>query len=165
MKGVVLYRSKYGSTRQYAEWISEETGFPLIDLNRSSRPVIADMDVVVIGGWILSDRMVTHSWIRKNWEPLRGKKVVLFSTSASRPTEELKRKYLERTLREEMRKGVIYFPLWGRFSIDGLNLVDGSMMKIASRMFRSDELMKEMVRGIDEVKRENLERLLENIRL
>ena len=27
MNGVILYQSKYGATKRYAEWLSEETGF------------------------------------------------------------------------------------------------------------------------------------------
>ena len=28
MDGVILYQSKYGSTKKYVQWLSEETGFP-----------------------------------------------------------------------------------------------------------------------------------------
>lgn len=34
MKGVIIYKSKYGSTRQYAEWICAETGFELFDVKQ-----------------------------------------------------------------------------------------------------------------------------------
>ncbi len=27
MQGIIIYKSKYGSTRQYAEWVQSETGF------------------------------------------------------------------------------------------------------------------------------------------
>ena len=27
MKGIIVYKTKYGSTKQYADWIKEETGF------------------------------------------------------------------------------------------------------------------------------------------
>ena len=29
-KGIILYQSKYGATKKYAKWLSEETGFPFI---------------------------------------------------------------------------------------------------------------------------------------
>ena len=31
MNGVILYQSKYGATKRYAEWLSEETGFQCIE--------------------------------------------------------------------------------------------------------------------------------------
>ena len=30
MKGIIIYKSKYGATKKYAEWISEATGFPCV---------------------------------------------------------------------------------------------------------------------------------------
>ena len=27
MNGIILYQSKYGATKKYAQWLSEETGF------------------------------------------------------------------------------------------------------------------------------------------
>lgn len=27
MNGIILYTSKYGSTKRYADWLAEETGF------------------------------------------------------------------------------------------------------------------------------------------
>ena len=35
MNGVVLYQSKYGATKKYAEWISEKTGFPVIETKKA----------------------------------------------------------------------------------------------------------------------------------
>ena len=163
MKGVVLYKSKYGSTRQYAEWIAQETGFPLINLNEVPRPDIEEKNVVIVGGWILSDRMVTHSWIKKNRGILKRKKVILFSTSASKPTDELRCKYMDRSLPEELQEDVAYFPLWGRFDTDKLNFIDGVLMRVASRMFSKDPLMKEMVKGINGVRKENLRDLMDHI--
>lgn len=29
MNGVILYQSKYGATKKYAMWLSDETGFRL----------------------------------------------------------------------------------------------------------------------------------------
>ena len=29
MKGIILYKSKYGATKRYAQWLSEETGFEI----------------------------------------------------------------------------------------------------------------------------------------
>lgn len=34
MNGVILYQSKYGATKGYAEWLSEETGFQCIETKK-----------------------------------------------------------------------------------------------------------------------------------
>lgn len=33
-KGIILYKSKYGSTKKYAEWLAEECGFDLTGLRK-----------------------------------------------------------------------------------------------------------------------------------
>lgn len=29
MDGVILYQSKYGAAKKYADWLAEETGYPV----------------------------------------------------------------------------------------------------------------------------------------
>ena len=33
MNGIILFQSKYGATKKYAQWLSEETGFPCVETN------------------------------------------------------------------------------------------------------------------------------------
>ena len=35
MKGIILYTSKYGSTKRYAEWLAEETGFDCVEAKKA----------------------------------------------------------------------------------------------------------------------------------
>lgn len=35
MNGIILCRSKYGASAKYAQWLSEETGFKVIDTKKS----------------------------------------------------------------------------------------------------------------------------------
>ena len=35
MNGMIIYKSKYGSTKKYAEWLSEETGFPCTPVEKA----------------------------------------------------------------------------------------------------------------------------------
>lgn len=34
MKGIILYKSKYGSTKKYAEWLALETNFDVCDVKK-----------------------------------------------------------------------------------------------------------------------------------
>lgn len=36
MSGIILYKSKYGATKQYAEWIAEETGFSCVQIDKAN---------------------------------------------------------------------------------------------------------------------------------
>lgn len=34
-QGIILYKSKYGATRKYAQWLAEETGFACLETDRA----------------------------------------------------------------------------------------------------------------------------------
>jgi hypothetical protein len=46
----VVYRSHYGTTKQYAEWIAEELGADLIERRKANAAVLSGYDCVVYGG-------------------------------------------------------------------------------------------------------------------
>ena len=163
MSGIVLYMSKHGSTRQYAEWIGERTGFQVVDLKKEKAPNLADVDIVVIGSWIFTSKMVAHGWIKKNWKGMREKKMVVFSTSGADPDQELKKKFMESRLPREISSNVAYFPLQGRFRKEDQSLIMRGMLNIAAKMDKESDLAQDLVHGVDGVKKENLEEMLEYI--
>jgi len=163
MKGMIIYTSKYGSTKQYAEWLGEDTRFPVRDLKDVKVKDLDDVDIIVLGGWVLASKIQGSSWLRKNWNNIKTKKVIVFSTSVAQPTNELTVKFLESSFPPEIRENIAYFPLHGRMDLEKLNLLDSNMMKIASKLFRDDPLVNEMAKGIDGVRRDALDVMFEHI--
>lgn len=49
MSGIILYKSKYGSTKKYAEWLAEETGFAPMDVGNASIEDVSQYDTVLFG--------------------------------------------------------------------------------------------------------------------
>ena len=47
MNGVILYQSKYGATKRYAEWLSEETGFKCIETKKADINEIIAYDPII----------------------------------------------------------------------------------------------------------------------
>ena len=56
MNGVILYQSKYGAAKRYADWLSEETGFPCIETRKA-----------VINGINTYDTIRTKSTLNRSW--------------------------------------------------------------------------------------------------
>lgn len=72
MSGIILYKSKYGATRKYAEWLSERTGFSYIETDKSDIKVISGYDVIILGGGIYASGIAGLSFLKKNIEKLKG---------------------------------------------------------------------------------------------
>ena len=87
MNGIILYQSKYGATKRYADWLSEETGFKCIETKKADINEIVEYDTIVLGGGIYASGIAGLSFLKKNIKKLRDKKIVVFCCGAS-PFEE-----------------------------------------------------------------------------
>ena len=161
MKGIIIYKSACGSTKEYADWIAEETGFSAIPLNQAGRFDLSSYDTVVAGSLVIAGRIVIGKWITTRWDSIRNKKIVLFSTSGAKPDDEVKTMFLNSTFPPEMAEKLTYFPLHGRRRHKDLSVMAKLMMWIAVKFIaKTPEEKEEMSRDFDGVARENLKPLL-----
>lgn len=75
MNGVILYQSKYGATKKYAMWLSDETGFSLVETKRAKIEDIEKFDTIILGGGVYASGIAGLSFIRKNIDVLQNKKL------------------------------------------------------------------------------------------
>lgn len=83
MNGVILFQSKYGATRKYAGWLSEKTGFPWVDLKQNAPESLESFDTVLYCGGIYASGIAGLSYVKKNWEKLKGKRIAVLAVCAS----------------------------------------------------------------------------------
>jgi menaquinone-dependent protoporphyrinogen IX oxidase len=164
IKILVAYQSKYGSTKQYAQWIQQDIKGDLVDIQNEGMPPLAKYDIIVMGGYIRAGDIIITPFIKDHWGVLNGKKVVLFTTSGTPPHHPQVRIIYEKSFPEEIRKKIKYFPLPGRIISKDLTFLD-QLLTAIGKMFESDEdIKKVMGKDFDGVKRENLQPLIEYIR-
>ena len=161
MSGIIVYRSSYGSTREYAQWIHEETKFPLFDPQDSTIPW--NTDVVVIGCPIIANKPSLLGWMQKNWSKLRGKRVVLFTTSGADPAAAPVEDWIRESLPQEMKDHVQIFPLAGRFRFSELSGGHKAMLRIGAVVLRSEEIKNQIKNPVDGVSRDHLGALFETL--
>ena len=82
-KTAVLYRSKYGSTGQYAKWIAEETGADLFRIPHVSVRDLARYDTIIVGGGLYAGGMLGASFLKRNFAAIADKRIIVFSVGAS----------------------------------------------------------------------------------
>ncbi len=158
MSGIIIYRSSYGSTKQYAQWIHEDTGFPMFDSR--DKAISWDADTVVIGCPVLANKPFLLGWMQKHWEKLHDKNLVLFTTSGADPASEPVKDWIEKALPSQMKANIKVFPLAGRFDFAELSGMHKLMMRIGAVLLRSEEIKNQMKHPVDGVSHENLSDLL-----
>lgn len=87
MDGVILYQSKYGAAKKYADWLAEETGYPCMETKKADIKEIEKYDTIILGGGIYASGIAGLSFLKRNIGKLTGKKILVFCCGAS-PYEE-----------------------------------------------------------------------------
>lgn len=129
MTGVILYRSKYGATKKYAQWISEETGFPCRETSKTNIRDILFCDVIVLGGGIYAGGIAGLPFLKKHIQQLRGKKIIVFCDGAS-PCEAAEfQETLDRNMAGDL-SGIPCFYCRGAWNMDIMNFTDRSLCKL-----------------------------------
>ncbi len=164
IKVLIAYQSKYGATKQYAEWIQKECNGDLINIENGDKADLAGYDIIIIGGSVRVGSIVIAPFIKDHWSVIKGKKVILFTTSGTPPQHPKIQSIYEKSLPAEIRSEMRYFPLYGRISSENLTLWDKFLMVIGKAMERDETLKKDMGKDFDGVQRENLLPLLEYLR-
>ena len=82
-KIIVLYQSKYGSTKKYADWLSSELVCNVIETKKADITKIMKYDIIILGGGLYAGGIAEFSFIKKHYEKLKGKKVIVFAVGAS----------------------------------------------------------------------------------
>ena len=83
MKTAVIYKSKYGATRRYAEWISEELGCPVYEHAQIKPSDLNTYDLIIYGGGMYAGSIAGVKNIIKNF----NKRLVVFATGLSDPAD------------------------------------------------------------------------------
>ena len=78
MNGVVIYKSRYGTTQEYAERIRTELGIPMIDPERLDGQVLSVCDFLVIGSPVYLGEMLIRDWLKENQSRLGATRLFLF---------------------------------------------------------------------------------------
>lgn len=129
MKGIILYKSKYGATRKYAEWLSQETGFETREISRVRVEDVKEYDLIVLGGGIYASGVAGLDFLKKNIDQLEDKKVIVFCDGAS-PYEE---KAFEEIRKHNMKgklKDIPFYYCRGVWDMEAMNFVDRNLCKM-----------------------------------
>jgi menaquinone-dependent protoporphyrinogen IX oxidase len=165
MKGVVIYKGKYGSTRQYAEWLGAELNLPVFIAEDIRIEQLKSYDYLVLGTPVYAGKLLLHAWLRKNRRAVFGKKIFVFIVSGTPPEEKQKlESYVQKSVPEEIRKNSKLYFMRGRMILKQLSFFDRLMLKMGALLTKDEKEKKEMQMEFDDVKKGHLDELLIDIK-
>ncbi len=164
MKGIILYRSQYGSTEQYAEWLAKDMKLPLMKLEQAKERDIQPYGLVIIGSNIKVGHIQAAEWIKEHWAWLKEKRLLLFTCSGSYADAEEQKKVLENSLPPEIGGAFQYFPLPGRLNKEEITFWDRIIVFLGSKTVPDPAARERMEHGFDYVDHEQLNELEEVVK-
>ena len=163
MKGIIVYKSVYGSSRQYADWLSEDTGFPARDVVNVTQEELREAEAVVMGCGVMAYRPTLARCIDQNRDLLRDKKLFAFTTSGSDKDDPRLQEGFRTALRD-LADQFTYVPVGGRLNATSLRPVHRLMLRLGIRIRRELAERARSGDGVDNINRSDLAPLLEAIR-
>jgi menaquinone-dependent protoporphyrinogen IX oxidase len=114
-KAVVIYRSKTGFTKNYAQWIAEELHCDLLDGKKASLKDFMQYDTIIYGAGLYASGISGLKLITRNYEALKNKKLIVFAVGASPVRAETTEALRIANLSEEQRERIHFYYLRGGF--------------------------------------------------
>lgn len=135
MEGMVIYKGKYGATRQYAEWAGAALNVPVSTTDETNTARLEDCGWLVIGTSIYIGEFQVKKWLLQHLQLLAGKKIIFFVVCGTPldKTAELE-KYLRQNVPAELLAGARVFFLPGKMNVRSLGWKDRIMLKMGAML-------------------------------
>ena len=132
MKGIILYTSKYGATKRYADWLAEATGFDCIETKNAKIKDVVPYDTIILGGGIYASGIAGLSFLKKNIDKLQNKKIIIFCDGASPYDEEAYQQIVTHNLTDAL-SGLPCFYCRGAWDMDSMSFRDKTLCKMLQK--------------------------------
>lgn len=137
-KIAVVFQSKYGTTKKYAEWIAKELSATIFERHSVKVDELEDYDTIIYGGGLYAGGVSGIDLIKKNFEKLNDKNIILFTCGLADPTDKENtdgiKKGLKKILTSQMQEKIKMFHLRGGIDYSKLGFVHKAMMAMLHRM-------------------------------
>lgn len=129
MNGIILFQSKYGAAKKYAQWLSDETGFACTEVKNARLSEMSGYDTIILGGGIYASGIAGIGFLKKHYNELSSKKIIIYCVGASPYDEDALNEIAGRNLKGEL-SGIPLFYCRGAWDMNAMNAVDRNLCKM-----------------------------------
>lgn len=136
MSTVVVYKSKYGSTKAYAQWIAEELGCEAVEMKKVKIDNLMKYDKIVYGGGLYAEMIAGIALITKNFDKLADKKIAIFSTGITPLDcrEYYDGEVMEKNFKNGLPDNAKVFNFMGKMILEEMNFADRTAIKMLKKV-------------------------------
>lgn len=164
MRGVIIFKGRYGATQQYAGWLGAALKLEVWPAGKVKKDSLGGYDYFLIGSSVYIGKLEIKKWLAKNLSCLKAKKIFFFQVAGTPPEEKEKRQaYNESCIPKEITTHCEFYFLPGRMIMQKLSWKDRFMLKMGARLTKNQTEKKAMLTDYDDVIKENLNGLIEAV--
>jgi menaquinone-dependent protoporphyrinogen IX oxidase len=148
MKILVVYKSKTGFTKWYAEIIAKVAKAELIDFKDMTTSKMSEFDVVVYGGGLYAGKVNGFKKAKEMFAKSSAKKLVVFATGGTpnSVTEEIERIW-KNNLSEEEIVSISHFYMQAGLCYEKMSFPDRTLMKMLAKVLDKKQNKNEFEEG------------------
>ena len=164
MKGLLIYKGKYGATRQYADWLKDLLNVPITTPDEIKANEIKQADYLVIGSSVYVGKLLIRHWLKENVSQLVNKKIFMFVVSATPATEKVKLDGFMMSVPAELRYLIEIYYLPGKMTKKNLSFLDNIILHMGAWLSKDLVEKKNMLTDFDALDINKLNDLVNSIK-
>lgn len=160
MNGLVIYKGKYGATRQYALWIGESLGMNVMEEKKVTRKDLEQAKAIIIGSSVYIGKMLISKWLADNADLFNDQQLFFFVVAGTPmdQTEKLEH-FFDASVPVLLQQKSKHYFLPGKMEFRKLSLKDKMLMTVGRYLAaRKGEVIS--ADDYNSVRRENITSLL-----
>jgi menaquinone-dependent protoporphyrinogen IX oxidase len=129
MKTLILYKSKYGSTKQYAEYLNQNIkNSDLVSIEDFKKDCLNEYDSIILGSSTYMGQIQILKELIDMWESIKEKKVSLFAVGLIDPDAQGSQ-ITYNNIPDNIRGQIKYIKVPGRLNLRKLNIFEKLVAK------------------------------------
>ena len=130
--GIIMYQSKYGATKKYANWLAEMTGFDCMETQKATLDIVSQYNTIVLCGGIYASGIAGLYFLKKHFRDLNGKKIAVFCVGASPYDEQAINEIKKYNLKNELSNIPLFYGR-GTWDESGMSFKDRTLCKLLQK--------------------------------
>ena len=136
MRTRILYTSKTGSTKKYAEDIAHAVNGDVFPLKKYKWKDVGDYDSIVFGGWVMGGKIQGIDDFLSHYDEISDKNILVFSSGMGFVTSESRDRLISGNVLDIYH--IRYYQLRGSFDYSKLHFPYNFMINTSLRALRKD---------------------------
>lgn len=139
-KILVVYKSKTGFTKKYAQMIAEELGCEAIDGKQADSKKLSGYDTVVYGGRIFAGMVDGYKKMKEMYDASAANELVVFATGGTpnEAVDTIEKMWAQNFTGDEIDQ-IPHFYMQGGISYERMGFMERKMMKMAAKMMAKNK--------------------------